>query len=100
MEYVLMVGLSNAALKSICTIPAKCALSNALCSVWTRTKVHHRYPDLSDKQTGWLEAHHSVPYIVQDEPTPGAQTPWKILMLRKLVGNLQQRRTVDLSELG
>ena len=21
----------------------------------TRTEVHHRYPDLSDKQTGWLE---------------------------------------------
>ena len=27
----------------------------------THTKVHHRYPNLSDKQTGWLEAHHSVP---------------------------------------
>ena len=25
------------------------------------TEVHHRYPDLSDKQTGWLEAHHGVP---------------------------------------
>ena len=27
----------------------------------TRTKVDHVYPDLSDKQTGWLEAHHFVP---------------------------------------
>ena len=25
------------------------------------TKVHHRYPDLSDKQTWWLEALHCVP---------------------------------------
>ena len=23
----------------------------------THTKVHHTYPDLSDKQTGWLEAY-------------------------------------------
>ena len=27
----------------------------------TCTKVHHRYPDLSDEQTGWLEAHHCFP---------------------------------------
>ena len=27
----------------------------------THTKAHHRYPNLSDKQTVWLEAHHSVP---------------------------------------
>ena len=27
----------------------------------THTKAHHKYPNLSDKQTGWLEAHHSVP---------------------------------------
>ena len=39
----------------------------------TRTKVHHRYPDLSDKQTGWLEAHDCIPEIVQDEPTPGVK---------------------------
>ena len=27
----------------------------------THTNVHHGYPDLSDKQTLWLEAHHYVP---------------------------------------
>ena len=44
--------------------PSFLPLSNAL---WlsetvygTHTKVHHRYPDLSDKQTGWLEAHHCM----------------------------------------
>ena len=37
--------------------------------------------------------------IVQDEPTQGAQTPSTMLMLRKSVGNWQQRRTVGLSEL-
>ena len=58
----------------------------------TCIKVHHRHPDLSNKQTGWLEAHHCVPYIVRGEPTPGAQTPWTIQMLWKSVGNWQQRR--------
>ena len=27
----------------------------------THTEVHHMYPDLSGKQTGWLEANHYVP---------------------------------------
>ena len=51
----------------------------------TCTKVHHRYPDLPDKQIWWLEAHHNVPEIVQDVPTSGAQTNKTVLMLWKLV---------------
>ena len=57
----------------------------------TRTKVHHRYPDFSDKQTGWLEAHHCVtgaqtPGVCIVQPTPGAQRAWTIQMLWKSVG--------------
>ena len=84
--------LSKAGLKYICEIPASCQLSMHSAAYGTLTKVHHRYPDLSDKQTGWLEAHHWVPEIVQDDRHQA--------MLSKLVGNWQQRRKVDLSELG
>ena len=60
-----------------------------------------------DMQTGRLGAHHGVPYIVQDEQTPGAQTHLTILMSssdrykystdHEMVGNWQQRSKVDLS---
>ena len=62
--------ISKAALKSLCTILASCPFSNALCAVYeTPTLVHHRCPDLFDKQIGWMEAHHGVPQTVLDEPT-------------------------------
>ena len=68
--------LSKASLKLICMIVTSWSLSNALCSVCnTHTKVHHRYPNLSDKKTGWLEAHRCIPYIDGDGLAPGAQTP-------------------------
>ena len=44
-----------------------------------RTKAHHRYPNLSDKQTGWLEAQQSAS---RDEPPPDAQTPLTVLVRR------------------
>ena len=53
---------------------------------------------LISKLGGWK--HISVPYIVRDEPPPDAQTPWIVLVLWKLVSNWQQRRTMDLLELG
>ena len=40
----------------------------------THKKGHHKYPDLSDKETGWFEVHHWVPSIVRDEPSPDNQT--------------------------
>ena len=35
-------------------------LTYVIYSVWDKHKVHQRYPDLSDKQTGELEAHHAL----------------------------------------
>ena len=46
--------LLKAALKSICTILASCPL-------WDTYQRESQDPDLSDKQTGWLEAHHCIP---------------------------------------
>ena len=64
---------------------------------WTSIKVHHRYPDLSDKQTGWLEVHHRFPQIVQDDPTPDAQTPLTTLIYGNLsvIGNRGGRWTLQ-----
>ena len=47
--------LWKAALKSICTTlpPAHSPMHFAVHA--TRTKVYHRHPDFSDKQTGWLK---------------------------------------------
>ena len=55
--------------------PSLCSLSNHFAVYRTSIKVHHRYPDLSNKHTGFLEAYHRGPQIVQDKQTPGAQTP-------------------------
>ena len=35
--------------------------ANTLCSAWDTHKSASQVPELSDWQTGWLEAHHCVP---------------------------------------
>ena len=44
----LMVDITNDCFEVNLCNPASCPLINALCSVWTHTKVHHRYSDLTD----------------------------------------------------
>lgn len=50
------------------------ALSNTLSREWDPHKGIRRYPDFSDKEIRWPEAHHCVPKIVGDGPTPDAQS--------------------------
>ena len=85
-----MVDPVKVALKSMCTILASPAHSHMHFAVYaTRTKVHHRYPDLFDKQPGWLEAHHKSSDANRHQTLEHlAKT---ILMLWKSVGSWQQR---------
>ena len=63
-ENCLLVRLINSCVEII--LPNLCLLPTLQCTFqWIRhTKVHHRYPHFSNKQTMWLAAHHCVLQIV------------------------------------